>query len=245
MKISAPCVIQDTACKLDVNVILVAKFQFVAENSHEISVNKGDILKLLDRPGNGWLLVKFIDKLVKPGLVPATYVEIVLNDSVSPVTPIWLQDSSQHNSKPSLISANISHCLLHDERYWYRLDLIYSNGSGKFLCKYYSDFYDLHSHLQASVIQSNTVLPKLPQPIQFITSKDMSYNLSQRCKDLNAYVNELVKNTTIAQSKVLLEWLDLANPRNTGFAVKDLKKFNLSNYEISQNVQPNSIEVKV
>lgn len=245
MKISAPCVVQDTACKLDVNVILVAKFRFIAENPDEISVNKGDILKLLDKVGNGWLLVKFIDKLEKPGLVPATYVEIVLNDLVSPVTPLWLQDSSDHDNGPTLILANISHCLLHEERYWYRLDLVYSNGSGKFLCKYYLDFYDLHSRLQASDSHASAILPKLPQPIQFISTKDMSYNLSMRCKDLNAYVNKLAKISSIAQGKLLVEWLDLVNPRNIGFAVKDVHKLNLSNYEISQNVQPNLIEVEI
>lgn len=241
VEISAPFVVEDTACRLDVSVILVAKFRFNAENPHEISVNKGDILKLLDRPGNGWLLVKFIDKLEKPGLVPATYVEIVLNDLVSPVTTNWLQEVVP--SSPSLILIHIEQCLLHNERYWYRVDISYSNGSGKYLCKYYLDFYDLHASLQE--VFPNSALPKLPQPIQFITSKDMSYNLSRRCTDLNAYVNKLAKTNSMVNSAIFIDWLDLANPKNIGFVVKDLQKFNLTNYEISQNVQPNLTEVEI
>ncbi|CAK7901855.1 hypothetical protein CAAN1_11S04918 [[Candida] anglica] len=250
--ISAPCVVQDTTCKLNVNVILVAKFMFRAENNHEISVNKGDVLKLLDRPGNGWLLVKFIDKLEKPGLVPATYVEIVLNDSVSPVTVQWLQETSDLSRSgslqvsppsfgrpPRLQSVQILHCLLHNERYWYRLDAQYSDNSGRFLCKYYSDFYELHALLQ----EHFTVLPKLPQPVQFISSQDMVSNLKKRCKDLDNYVNELFQNEAIVTSGIVSDWLDISKQGNIGFFVEDLSRFNLTSYEISQNVQPNSSEI--
>ena len=44
-------------------LFLVTKYDFVAEGENEISVNKGDLVKLIDRLGNGWVLVKYIDRV--------------------------------------------------------------------------------------------------------------------------------------------------------------------------------------
>ena len=161
-----------SAGALRCNIILVAKYEFHAENANELSVKQGDVLKLIDRPGNGWLLVKFIDKVVAPGLVPACYVDIALNDPKNPVTLGWLQQSQQLlltlideqsylqillkqgqgppltiNNKPYPVSVLILNFLLYRQRYWYRLDVINSDNTKLHVCRYYQDFYNLHVRL--------------------------------------------------------------------------------------------------
>ncbi|ONH69837.1 Protein scd2/ral3 [Cyberlindnera fabianii] len=59
------------------SVILITKFDFKAENRHELSVGVGEALKLIERKGNGWILVKPIGRISDPGLIPASYVKIV------------------------------------------------------------------------------------------------------------------------------------------------------------------------
>lgn len=61
----------------DQQVILVSKFDFKAENKNEISIGVGEALKLIERKGNGWILVKPIGRLGDAGLIPSTYVKIV------------------------------------------------------------------------------------------------------------------------------------------------------------------------
>lgn len=151
------------------NIIVVAKYLFVAEGEAELLVTKGDILKLLDRPGDGWLLVKFIDKVRTPGLVPASYVDIAVNDVVHPITLPWLQAQLNHevpedilsdinyinvqtkgqspvtvNNAPIPVLASVANCLFYNQRIWYRLDVEYSDGIRMYLARYYQDFYNLH-----------------------------------------------------------------------------------------------------
>lgn len=58
-------------------VILITKFDFKAEHKNELSIGVGEALKLIERKGNGWLLVKPIARVSPPGLIPASYVRIV------------------------------------------------------------------------------------------------------------------------------------------------------------------------
>ncbi|EMG45479.1 hypothetical protein G210_4336 [Candida maltosa Xu316] len=214
----------EISSNLKCNIILVSKYSFQAETENELTIKKGDILKLLDRLDNGWLLVKFIDRVQPPGLIPATYVDIAVNDSVNPITLSWLQQYQQKstddddndndnnndtshndiihelnyldlqfnkveskfktiNNKPYPIQASISNFLLYNNRYWYRLDVEYSDKSKSFLCRYYQDFYNLHIGLfelmekliqktnqngllnDDSITMNNLKLPKLPEPI--------------------------------------------------------------------------------
>lgn len=151
------------------NIIVVAKYLFVAEGDSELLVTKGDILKLLDRPGDGWLLVKFIDKVRPPGLVPASYVDIAVNDVVHPITLPWLHAQLNHEVAEDILSdinyinvqtkgqppttvnnvaipvlASVANCLFYNQRIWYRLDVEYSDGTKMYLARYYQDFYNLH-----------------------------------------------------------------------------------------------------
>ncbi|KAI5951014.1 hypothetical protein KGF54_004088 [Candida jiufengensis] len=158
--------------KLKSNIILITKFSFNSETSNELSIKKGDILKLLDVPSNGWLLVKFIDKLQPPGLIPALYVDIAVNDPINPITLTWLHSINNAssniikdhkflnlqfnkieskfqtiNNKPYPILVSISNFALYNQRYWYRLDVELSNKTKIYLCRYYQDFYNLHINL--------------------------------------------------------------------------------------------------
>lgn len=194
LKISGPSALGLMSSNLKSSVILVAKFDFHAETKEELSVSKGDVLKLLDRFSNGWVLVKFIDKVVPPGLVPCLYVDIAVNDPNNPITAQWLhQKSGQEsqsffdaqvqgmlennapltfNNMPYPLTVTVSHYLTYENRFWYRVDVTYSTGQQGYLCRYYQDFYDLHASLlelyngvDGKLASEFGKPPKLPEPI--------------------------------------------------------------------------------
>ncbi|CAH2350119.1 hypothetical protein CLIB1423_01S02916 [[Candida] railenensis] len=88
-------------------VVLRAIYDFRAESECELTVSCGDYLKLLDKPGDGWLYVQILEKYDCKGLVPASYVDIEVNDTQNPVTRDWLNEKrseevvSQQVSVPS------------------------------------------------------------------------------------------------------------------------------------------------
>ncbi|CAI5757486.1 unnamed protein product [Candida verbasci] len=259
----------DFQCKLVSNIILVAKFSFFAEGENEINVNKGEILKLLDRFGNGWLLVKFIDKLSTPGLIPASYCDIAINDATNPVTLNWLhqvkttdlvqdhnyldlQFKKQENkfktinNKAYPISASISNFLLYENRNWYRLDIGYSNNSKSYVCRYYQDFYNLHIDLlKISEGADALKLPKLPEPIpsNYENETDQVESLLKRCNDLNVYINKLILNKYYQISPMLIEWLESGYNGLPGFEVQEKEEIKLSNDEINEKILRGSINV--
>ena len=240
---------------------------------------KGDILKLLDRLNNGWLLVKFIDRVQSPGLIPATYVDIAVNDPLNPITLNWLQCIQSNdknivdelsyldlqfnkveakfmtiNNKPYPIQASISNFLLYNERYWYRLDIEYSDKSKSYICRYYQDFYNLHILLldlmdriasKSDIDIKNLKLPKLPEPIPTTKSKEegeLIAMLLKRCNDLNVYINKLMLNKYYQTSLELIDWLELKDL--PGFTVQDISEIeDLSNSEINEKILPGSINV--
>lgn len=81
-----------TSTKSFPSVILVVKYSFTAELDAELSVKKGAFVKLLNRPRNGWLFVQYLDSYQARGLIPASYVDIEVNDTQSPVTMEWLTE---------------------------------------------------------------------------------------------------------------------------------------------------------
>lgn len=76
-------------------VVLTAKYRFTAENPNELCIDPKDYLKLLERPGNGWLKVQKLDKYDQVGLIPASYVSIAVNDIMNPISTEWLQEYRQ------------------------------------------------------------------------------------------------------------------------------------------------------
>lgn len=281
--ISDPSPINELTPSIRLSIILVSKFAFVAESDKELTVKKGDILKLLDRPGNGWVLVKFVDRLVSPGLVPSSYVDIAINDSVHPVTLTWLQGShggvdggwnqSNYvdvqvkqllrsnspltiNNRAYPVGCSIANCLSFDNRYWYRLDITYSDHSQSYVCRYYQDFYQLHIALvqcreqlqqiyAISDPQDSAALPKLPEPIPSTCLEDpqqLMQLLLKRCNHLHVYMNKLIMNKNYQTCDTLLNWMDLGYHNLGGFAVEagEQGSGELTNDEINERVFPDS-----
>lgn len=250
LSISAPIAFASPNQTTPSNIILVIKHDFIAENERELSVVKGDLVKLLDTPGNAWLLVKYIDRVAEPGLVPAFYVDIAINDTRNPVTLTWLRGCSTPseqvssdlwddslllklhlkdssllpltiNGKSYPISVSISSFFLYNQRYWYRLDVAFSNKSYAHLCRYYEDFYSMHAELLSLVTESPTAnaprLPKLPEPSSSVGTAmgeeaiaEASVKvLLRRCNDLNTYLNSLILIPYFRLSQPLLDWFDV------------------------------------
>lgn len=200
LKISAPSVVDQAASKLKCSVIVVAKYDFEAETADELSMRKGDVLKLLDRLANGWVLVKYVDRMVPPGLVPSLYVDIAVNDPMNPITVQWLHEVSlagdspnasfcdaqvrqllesnaplTFNNKPYPLTVLVSNYLMYENRFWYRVDVTYSTGEQGYLCRYYQNFYDLHVSLLdtagAAEAAANGADTKLPKLPEPVPSK--------------------------------------------------------------------------
>lgn len=278
LEISAPTSAEQFVRSFKFTVILICQHGFTAENKYELTTHKGDILKVLERPGNGWLLVQFIDTVNKYGLIPAKYVDIAVNDPLDPITLLWLhqvdevsptnsklynqaEDISNNNAlmvrpisthnKSYPKSASISNVLLLDNRYWYRLDITYSDNSKAYLPRYYEDFYNLHGSLLnmvGNIIDTNgitpSLLPKLPEPIPSTSSSqsnDLTVTLLKRCNDLNIYTNRLLNDKRFQRSKALYEWLDVSY-RNLGGLICHLN-YNLNNEEITKKILPYSVDI--
>lgn len=73
------------------SIILVTEYEFQAESIEELSFKKREYLRLIDRPGDGWLRVKKVSNN-GTGLIPASYVKIHVNDLLNPVTHDWLNE---------------------------------------------------------------------------------------------------------------------------------------------------------
>lgn len=279
LEISGPTSAEQFVRNFKYTVIVICKHGFKAENNYELTTHKGDILKVLERPGNGWLLVQFIDTVNKYGLIPAKYVDIAVNDPLDPITLQWLHQvdelsptkSKSHNqpkdisndsssavrriathSKTYPKSVSISNVLMLDNRYWYRLDITYSDNSKAYVRRYYEDFYNLHGSLLNMVgyeTDSNgnatpSMLPKLPEPIPSTTpsqSNDLILMLLKRCNDLNIYTNRLLKDKRFQKSKALYEWLDISYRKLGGFITH--LDYNLTNEEITKRILPYSVDI--
>lgn len=262
--ISDPVLIPSTSKLKSNNIILVTKYDFDAELANEVSVHKGDLLKLVDKLDNGWILVKFIDKICKPGLIPSSYVDIVVNDPVNPITINWLQDKLSNvnfsqwefknffkmvqpttiNNKPYPVNLSISNFYLYNERYWYRLDIVYSDQSKHHICRYYQDFYNLHINLLEINLNKSVVnLPKLPEPIPLkLKDLDLVHLLLKRCNDLNIYMNKLILIKNFQICLALVNWLDLAYNNLPGFQC-GRNDDGLTNDEITDRILPNSVNI--
>uniref|UniRef100_A0A0L0P0I8 SH3 domain-containing protein n=1 Tax=Candidozyma auris TaxID=498019 RepID=A0A0L0P0I8_CANAR len=280
LKISSPSMAHNVNSKLRANVILVAKYDFVAESASELTIKKGDVLKLLDKLANGWVLVKSIERVTSPGLVPCLYVDIAVNDPLHPITLQWLQDSGTSattilgnttfydaevkqllrnnepitiNNRPYPLAASITNFLMYDDRYWYRIDITYSTQEVAYLCRYYQDFYNLHlslldhvRHWQKSSdeeLPDYLRLPKLPEPIPSNKreSSELRSLLVERCKDLDAYINQLILNKHYQVLPPLLKWLDCKYEKAPGFIVP--KHLNETNDVINERVLPGSVKI--
>lgn len=259
LSISGPSNVGQYRLRLVCSVIVVAKYDFDSESHSELSVKKGDVLKLLDRPGNGWVLVKLVDR-VATGLVPSLYVDIAVNDPQHPITLLWLHEKRTLpdsccfvdmqvlnllrankpltiNNEPYPISATVQHFLSYQDRYWYRVDAVYSTGEVAYLCRYYEDFYKLHG-----LLMSAGNLPKLPEPIPSSRDLELVDLLSQRCKELDTYIRALVSDKRFQALPALVRWLQTSYEKRAGFKVEHA--LNEPNDTINDRILPDSVNLK-
>lgn len=183
-------------------IILQVKYEFIPKASNELKVLPNEYLKLVEKLGNGWLLVKHIDRIQdSTGLVPASYVTIVVNDSINPISNGLLYDSSDE-SYP--VSAKINKFFQKaDKRIWYRIVFSMLNGDEIKTDKHYQDFYNFHILLSSL---NSSQLPKLPHPI---TSMNSDKLLNKRCSQLHTYFNKLISIESYQKSPQLKQFVQM------------------------------------
>lgn len=260
-KVQSPHSASPSSPKLHSNVIVVAKYDFLAELESEISVAKGDVFKLLNRLANGWILVQLIDKVLHTGLIPSLYVDIALNDPLNPITLEWLQGKSSQvqeaqvrsllaenhpltlNNRPYPLRIWVLNYLMFEDRFWYRVDVTFSTGQQNYLCRYYEDFYNLHANLlaESEAQHLSTPLPKLPAPIPSVkrTKEEQRELFLERCKSLSAHMAELTRKPEFQASPLLLDWLEVLYKNLPGFS--EPESVNLASDVISQRILPGSL----
>ncbi|KAK8441240.1 hypothetical protein B9J08_02552 [Candidozyma auris] len=198
-------------------IVLRVKYDFDAESSVEMSVRQNDFVKLVHRPGNGWLLVKYIDK-TGSGLIPASYVEIIANDLQKPVSAQWLLESSPSTTskQDSISNIRITTVLQNKKlRYLYRMDISMGSGKQVYLCKYYQDFYNLYVSLVASLGRVVTI-PYLPNPQRSLEksvsasslSNDNIKDLLQLAAQLSKYMRELLAINEVRNCDEFVEFIN-------------------------------------
>lgn len=198
-------------------VIFKVNYSFRAESPAELSVNANDYLKLVDRPGNGWLMVQRIDRNAS-GLIPALYVEIAVNDVTNPVSIEWLNEANQVQEPEYPRLTAITNVLQNSKaRYWYRMDILMSSGKQVFIGKYYQDFYNLHICL---ISIYSKALPSLPKPMRTASTSsgfpvpwkesDNSHmlDLVERCRELDNYFSQLLNIPEISKCEEMLQFIN-------------------------------------
>lgn len=230
-------------------VVLRSKYNFCAQNATEVSIRANDYFKLLDRPGNGWLMVQCIDRN-ETGLIPALYVEIAVNDAKTPVSVEWLTQVKTPRSAilDEIKSIKVSSVLLDAGSHaWYRLDIRMCSGSVKYVAKYYQDFYLLHVCLLEEFYKS-VKLPSLPKPLRtpgkavpatWVNPSDKSHmkDLVTQCEELDKYMNLLLKVQDLLQCDTLLDFVN--GHTNKCYEVPK-KKNQPSEDTINNNLYPHS-----
>lgn len=248
---------------IKLNIILVAKYSFAPESENELQIKKGDILKLLSVT-SGWLLVKFIDKIKLPGLIPASYIDIAINDQKNPVTLSYLNgklsiiddnnylnlvgnnnnnDFNTINNTRFPVAIEIGAFLSWNKKSWYRLDVTLSDGTKVYIARLYQDFYKLHGDLLLLINSQNlsnmNFLPKLPEPLP---SDDLE-SLIKRLFLLNSYITSIVDNKSLRWLDPLVSWVDLQYDNLPGFVFDNSAEFEKNKIETAfsslGNADPN------
>lgn len=187
-------------------IILRVKYEFTPKTSSELKVVPDEYLKLVEKLGNGWLLVQHIDKIHnRPGLVPASYVSIVVNDPVNPISIEWL--SEYNDSYPVSVEIN-KFSQKADRRICYTINFSMLNGNEIKRDKHYQDFYDFHILL--SSLNSNR-LPKLPTPIKSMNTDNL---FKERCSQLHKYLNQVVSIDCYQKSEEMKNFIQADNSSN-------------------------------
>lgn len=197
-------------------VVLKAKYSFKAQAPPEMSVKANDYFKFVDRPGNGWLTVQCIDKN-KQGLVPALYVDIVVNDPKQPVSLAWLNAVEDPKYAMDDVKSLRLSCVLVDShnKCWHRMDIRLQNGAHRFVAKTYHDMYQLHVGL-VEEFGHTTKLPPLPRTlcVNGVANKAQMVEMVAHAAQLDHYLHTVLDIECVAHSDTFSAFLlDAASPK--------------------------------
>lgn len=187
-------------------IILRAKYNFEALAPPEISIYKGEYMKLIERPGNGWLKIQRIDQL-GTGLIPALYVDIVVNDREKPVSLQWLTEF-QEQLKARVSSAHITSVWMSEEKsLWYKLHAKCDSKTEVFCALFLEDFQALHD----TVVHEFGPLraPLLPEQPSVRRSSQMRSRQSRAilATGLDHYIQSVLR-LTLETTDVLFNFIE-------------------------------------
>ncbi|GME99630.1 unnamed protein product [Ambrosiozyma monospora] len=182
------------------------------------------------------------------------------NTSISPHSSI--NNNMNNNRKKSASAFPFSNIRVrsthkYEGRYWYKVDAVNEFRATRLsLCRYYHDFYDLHSTLIDICYDNGSgqvKLPRLPNPMSLhANNKDENDAgvLKARCRQLEIYLNQLLQcvnleelgggNQQQAQQsqqrylKVLFNWL---RPKSSDLEIG--RGNHMSEKEIVEKLQAN------
>lgn len=179
-------------------VILQMKYDFLAELPIELTCRAGEYLKFMERPANGWIYVKLIDR-TGSGLVPASYVDIAVNDMQNPISQSWLQETE------GIMDISVSRVFATNKRFAYQVDVVETTGE-KHVAKYYLDFYHLH---QALTDEYSFPIPQLPGLLPHVSFRHDEKQLAtqETCQRLHYYMKQLLRIPCIRASLLLRDFL--------------------------------------
>ncbi|OBA21601.1 hypothetical protein METBIDRAFT_42540 [Metschnikowia bicuspidata var. bicuspidata NRRL YB-4993] len=197
-------------------VVLRAKYSFEALCKPELSLHRGDHVRLLERPGNGWLKVQRIHEIGE-GLVPALYLEITVNDPENPVSLEWLNDYQAPSSMRNRVAHVKVRCayLSNSNNFWYRMDVTFNSQRQAYCAMFYEDFVSLHalygSTALAGVFQielpKNTpaVSPRLQNTMR---SEAAAHAQTPMVASLDKFVQSLLRFAQCHSSNFLGDYID-------------------------------------
>ncbi|CAI5757485.1 unnamed protein product [Candida verbasci] len=185
------------------SLVLISKYKFNKENANEISINPRQYFKLIEKLGNGWLKVKSLDSNPMEGLVPASYLEIAINDTNNPITLSWLHEYNSTNTTKTYLKISINEVFqnLKSKKIWYKLKIKINDSEFIFIGKSYQQIYDFHLKLEERDDYMDEDLPILPSPLirtSIYHSPNLKYDvkylseLRRMCSDLSQYFEKLL-----------------------------------------------------
>ncbi|KAI5968741.1 hypothetical protein CANMA_002177 [Candida margitis] len=177
-------------------IILVSKYAFAAESPRELSIKPKQFLRFLEKCGNGWLKVCDLENNSQLGLVPASYLDIAINDITRPITLEWLHEFKT-DTQPSRNNKmqTPTDCLIDEiyqdtttKRIWfcvkmqYDFEIVYANRSFK-------DFVNLNNRL----LNHGLELPEWTSTESTKINSAVIQDLKLVCVGLNQYLQTIVK----------------------------------------------------
>lgn len=230
-------------------VILVCKYDFNAESENELSVKHNQYLKLVQKLGNGWILVCDLEDKSIQGLVPASYLDIAINDHLNPITLSWLREitnaAHQKTAIESIEDVVIDQVFqnLKDKNFWYKLQFKVDHQF-IYVGKTYHDLYELHCKLVPKFLSQ---LPKLPPPVlrtSYYHSQSSKFDrkliekLYTLAQELQEYMKKLLEIP-----EILIESTDLYEfVHNCPQLIKT--QSTVSNEELINQLYPSSIVIE-